>query len=176
MKQNLLPLFEIDREYRMVLTLRGKSAHDASKILKEILLQEGRCGATFYDIVKTKMGIHGAEIPESLVRPFADQIDAVCQDRHRIKSIMADDYGLQLVIVDKFGRPCETGTGPSGFALHNSPSGKLAAAKQYKMTTRKLEETQRKAIEVGVLTPAQAVAETQRLSKPYRDLLPEAGK
>lgn len=154
-------LFEIEFKMVPVWEMSRLSAREAANIL--MLLLQGDTPVeqvSFGEIVKHKMGLAGDMVPDSLARDYANQVDAVRQERLKIKEFVEETGDYRLAVIDEHGRSALRGGDPCAFALRGSVAGLLDTAAQWRMVAGNVRKVARDAQLTGLMSQQDQVAIT----------------
>lgn len=146
-----LELFDAEERSRDFWEMSRAGVSDAAALLIE-LLREGNENVTFPMIVKRKMGLAGDSVPDALARTFADGVEAVAEERNRIRDAVEDAGEYRLCVVDQFSRPAIRGGAPYGFGLRQTAAGREDEMVQAHMTVAKLEKIANRRVNAGLLS------------------------
>jgi hypothetical protein len=146
-----LDLFEAKEKSRDFWEMSGHGVSDAASVLIE-MLREGHEVVTFSKIVKRKMNLTGDTVPDALARTFADGIEAVCEERLRIKEAVEDAGEFNLCVVDNANRSVLRGGYPYAFSHRRSVSGQEDESVQTQMTIAKLAHAANRRVRAGLLS------------------------
>lgn len=163
-----LELFEAEEKSRDFWEMSRNGVADAASLLIE-LLREGGEVVTFANIVKRKMNLTGDTVPDALARTFADGIEAVTEERLRIKEAVEDAGEFRLCVVDRLNQSVMRGGPPFGFSHRHSTSGQADEAVQAHMTVAKLEKIATRRVSAGLL----AADDSARILADVRGVLAE---
>lgn len=143
-----LELFDAQERSRDFWEMSRDGVSDAASLLVS-LLEEGNEKVTFGMIVKRKMGLTGDSVPDSLARTFADAIEAVTEERLRIKEAVEDLGAYRLCVIDQTNRSAIRGGAPFGFSLRESTVGEADERAQAEMTVAKVRKMAIRRVEAG---------------------------
>jgi hypothetical protein len=146
-----LELFDAEERSKEFWEMSRGGVADAASLLIG-LLREGSERVTFAMIVKRKMGLAGDSVPDALARTFADAIEAVTEERLRIKEAVEDFGEYRLCVIDQLNRSAIRGGPPAGFSLRESAVGRADEAVQAHMTVAKLEKIAKRRVSAGLLS------------------------
>lgn len=128
----LFSAFEATKEAKDIWVMSKAGRQRAADVLQDLLRRmDGPVTASM--MVKHVLRIEGDSIPEHLARVYADQVEAVIEERLQIKAIVEDRGEFNLTIIDASERPMLRGGKPVGFALRESASGLAANRTQVEM-------------------------------------------
>lgn len=141
-----MPLFQATHTTEYHWKMPKQSIHDVADVLLTLLRngQGVESPVTFRDVVKANMGLCGDSVPDKLARVFADQVDAVTEERARIKDLIEDLGEFSLTVVDSLGRPAIRGGDPDGFLIRQSLAGYADARAQLGMAAGKIKAVARR--------------------------------
>lgn len=163
-----MDLFKAEEKTRTFWEMTRDGVREAADLVIE-LLQTGAELASFGAVVKRRMNLTGDTVPDAMARDYADALDAVAEERLRIKEMVEEGSSFRLCVVDQNDSPAVRGGKPFGFALRGSASGRLDEQVQAHMTVSKLQRIAERREQAGLLS---AEEKNQAIGRVREMLLP----